>query len=1105
MKNPTLLKKILIMIGVPVVIAFIITMTITQYLVKNAIVELRTSDLSNSSAYTSEMIGQVFAKYMEIANQMAANDQIEELLLDTQPGQRVDSKAIFPQINKTMVNVAETDGSILYSWIADTDSSQYYQSNDEFSPDDFQIAQRPWYIELMEKKRAFVSEPYQDFTSKDTIVSAVAPVFREGTDELIGAACVDVSVKDITEMLAQQKLGNTGFYMLTTAAGQVFYHPNADYINKNVSEINSSDDVKEAIKNKKTGDIEYTFEREKVHGYVSTLGETGWILTSALPDKEFNKTFVTVSTILLIVLGIALTIVIILIVVISRRIANPLKRVAYVVGEMSKGHFSERLEVNGKDEVGMMSEAINSFVDELQTNVVGVMKKISMGDVSVEVSSRDEHDEINPAMRDMVETIRKMDQEVQTLIQAVTAGKLDQRGDETAYSGSWKDLISGINGLIEAFIKPFNVSSEYIDRISKGDIPPKITESYFGDFNQMKDNLNICIDAVNGLIDDANMLSQSAVEGRLNVRADVSKHGGDFAKIIDGVNNSIDALTQPINTMAGYLDRIGKGEIPEKIREEYRGDFGKIKDSINDCVDGLAGLSEGIEILGLMAKNNDYSRGVEGSYSGVYANMAESINQVNDTFKRLIRVLLNIAAGDLQDLEWLKPIGKRSENDELMPAIIMMSENIQSLIDEASVLTEAALLGKLETRVNSDKFQGTWKDLIDQMNNILEGAANPLNEVTAVLNELSKGNLQVSVEGSYHGQFDVLKQAINFTTKHLRDIIQEITRVLAQIADKHLAVESIESFDGDYAEISDSLNIILQSLNQVMGDIYEAAEQVSMGARQVSQGSQTLSQGSTEQASAIEELTSSIADIASQTKQNAVNANSANDLAETAKIHAQNGDSQMREMLKAMKEINDSSANISNIIKVIDDIAFQTNILALNAAVEAARAGQHGKGFAVVAEEVRTLAARSAAAAKETTSLIEGSINKVQAGTKIANETAEALRDIVEGVDQAAGLVHGIAEASNEQASGITQVNQGIEQVSLVVQNNSATAEESAASSEELSSQAELLKNMVGEFTLLSSEKVKMLDAAPLLDAGTQEKKQSHPKILLSKEEFDKY
>lgn len=266
--------------------------------------------------------------------------------------------------------------------------------------------------------------------------------------------------------------------------------------------------------------------------------------------------------------------------------------------------------------------------------------------------------------------------------------------------------------------------------------------------------------------------------------------------------------------------------------------------------------------------------------------------------------------------------------------------------------------------------------------------------------------------------------------------------------------------------MGNALKTLLNNLNYAFHNISSVADQVSTGSQQVSDTSIALSQGATEQASSVEELSASMEEISAQTKQNADNANQANSLTETVKINAEQGNGQMQEMLLAMKEINEASHNISKVIKVIDDIAFQTNILALNAAVEAARAGEAGKGFAVVADEVRNLAARSASAAKETTVMIEGSIQKAENGTKIVNVTAEALAKIVAGIEQVAQLVSGINAASNEQSLGIAQMNQGIMQVSQVVQTNAATSEESAAASEEMSSQAQLLKDMIAQFKL---------------------------------------
>lgn len=284
------------------------------------------------------------------------------------------------------------------------------------------------------------------------------------------------------------------------------------------------------------------------------------------------------------------------------------------------------------------------------------------------------------------------------------------------------------------------------------------------------------------------------------------------------------------------------------------------------------------------------------------------------------------------------------------------------------------------------------------------------------------------------------------------------------IADGDLTVNITVYSENDV--LGNALREMVASWAGLAGAIMATAGQVDAGAKLVSDSSGSLSQGATEQASAIEQLTASLLEVTSHTGENAENARTTSDLTLEIKGQAEAGNSQMEQMLRAMDEINLSSDNIGKIIKVIEDIAFQTNILALNAAVEAARAGDQGRGFAVVAQEVRSLAGQSAKAASETAELIENSMQKVGDGTKIAKKTAAALRQIVDGIAKTTGLVSTIADASGEQAAALQQINQGVEQISTVVQNTAASAEESAAASEELSMQAEELKRSVTAFRL---------------------------------------
>jgi len=334
----------------------------------------------------------------------------------------------------------------------------------------------------------------------------------------------------------------------------------------------------------------------------------------------------------------------------------------------------------------------------------------------------------------------------------------------------------------------------------------------------------------------------------------------------------------------------------------------------------------------------------------------------------------------------------------------------------------------------------------------------PLGRAVELASAVAIGDVTKSIDVCQKDEIGVLADAMKTMTENLS---QMVTTVVS-IAGGDLTVKIRPLSDQDV--LGYALKGMVEMLSQNMVDINIAANNVAAGAKQMSSTSQAMSQGATEQASSLEEISSSMNEIAAQTIQNAENASQANRLAGETKMLAERGNERMAHMVGAMKEINESGRNISKIIKVIDEIAFQTNLLALNAAVEAARAGKHGKGFAVVAEEVRTLAARSARAAKETADLIEGSVRKADDGTDMADKTAAALREIVAAASKMTDLVGEIAAASNEQAQGISQITTGLGQVDQVTQQNTAHAEESASAAEELSSQAMVLQQLVSGF-----------------------------------------
>jgi methyl-accepting chemotaxis protein len=609
------------------------------------------------------------------------------------------------------------------------------------------------------------------------------------------------------------------------------------------------------------------------------------------------------------------------------------------------------------------------------------------------------------------------------LVQAAVEGRLKTRADASKHQGDFRKIVQGVNDTLDAVIGPLNVAADYVDKISKGDIPSKITDSYNGDFNLIKNNLNTCIDAVNALVSDAGMLSAAAVDGKLATRADASKHRGDFRKIVQGVNDTLDAVIGPLNVAADYVDKISKGDIPSKITDSYNGDFNLIKNNLNTCIDAVnalvsdAGMLSAAAVDGKLATRADANK-----HRGDFRRIVQGVNETLDS----VIGPLNVAAHYVDRISKGDIPPKITDNYNGDFNLIKNNLNtcidaVNALVNDASMLSVAAVEGRLKTRADASKHQGDFRKIVQGVNETLSAVIDPVMDAASVLDRLANYDLTARVEADYQGDHAAIKNALNATGKALHD-------ALAQVAD--------------------------------------SVEQVSSATQQIAASSQSVAQGASEQASSLEETSSSLEEMSGMTKQNADNTVQAKTLASATKEAAEKGGHAMGRMIDAMEKIRAAAEGTAQIIKDINEIAFQTNLLALNAAVEAARAGDAGRGFAVVAEEVRNLALRSKEAAKKTEDLIKMSVGHAESGRVISSEVAGSLTEIVRAAGKVNDIVSEIAVASQEQARGIDQVNRAVAEMDKVVQASAANAEESSSAAEELSSQAEELASLVGRFEM---------------------------------------
>ena len=527
------------------------------------------------------------------------------------------------------------------------------------------------------------------------------------------------------------------------------------------------------------------------------------------------------------------------------------------------------------------------------------------------------------------------------------------------------------------------------------------------------------------------------------------------------------SIRLPVKKLLEIAENVSHGNLNVNIETDAADEIGDLFKIFSKLVATINGLIESLEKMARDNAEGDIETKIDASrFEGSYKTVSESINGLYSGLVgevvTILGCLSKFSEGNF-DVEIEQQKGKKIILNEV---VNNMKSNLKSINKDITGLVDAAARGELNNRADAGAYKGDWQVLIGGLNNLMDTISMPVSEILYVMEHVSRGELDKNMQGSYSGEFLQIKESVNGSVANIAAYIDEISDVLTGIANGNLDRQITREYVGEFSNIKEALNKIEDNFNSVIANIAASAEAVMAGSKTVSEGSIMLANGAARQAASVEELNASASVINSVTTKNAENAKLAKRYSLNTMAFAEEGDIEMDKMLRSMDGIKDSSNKVSKIIKDIENIAFQTNLLALNAAVEAARAGVQGKGFMVVAEEVRSLAGKSKISAVETAELIAESIERVDSGLETANQTAKALKLILNETEKTSEIVAEIFAASEEQAVSVGQIVAGLNQVTEIVTDNTAQAEGSAAASQELASQSVMLNEMTSVFRL---------------------------------------